>query len=187
VETILDFPCGYGRVLRMLRARFPHATIVAGDIKPPMLRFAQRTFGAVPFLSSPQISELSMPHTFDLIWCGSLVTHLDEPGTVDLLRFFYSQLAPGGLCVFSAHGPLSAEGIHIYGLTPGAKTQVLAGYHEHGYGYADYEQYDNYGISIVSHERMSELAQRVGDWRQVYYVPYGWDYHHDVYGYWKPA
>lgn len=187
VENVLDFPCGYGRVLRMLRARFPQATLVAGDIKEPMLTFVQRTFDAVPFLSNPRISELSMPHRFDLIWCGSLVTHLDEAGAADLLRFFYTHLAPGGLCVFSAHGPLSVEGIHIYGLTPAAEAQVLAGYNERGYGYADYEQYDNYGISIVTRERMNAIAQSVGDWREVYYVPYGWDNHHDVYAYLKPA
>ena len=32
VGTILDFPCGHGRVLRFLRAMFPHSNICAGEI-----------------------------------------------------------------------------------------------------------------------------------------------------------
>jgi len=32
IKKILDLPCGYGRVLRILRAAFPRARIVACDI-----------------------------------------------------------------------------------------------------------------------------------------------------------
>src|SRR5262249_34860974 len=42
-RTILDLPCGYGRVLRMLRAAFPNATIHACDIKADALDFCTQT------------------------------------------------------------------------------------------------------------------------------------------------
>lgn len=187
VHSVLDFPCGHGRVLRSIRARFPQAQLTAGDLKPSMLDFAQKTFDATPFRSHADIANLSIDQRFDLIWCGSLVTHLDEARTEELLRFFYNHLNPGGVCVFSAHGSLSAQVIEIYGLSKAAEKKVLDGYHQTGYGYADYDNFDfdHYGVSIVTHGRMTEIASGIGAWHEVMYAPYGWDRHHDVYAYMK--
>ena len=44
VRTILDFACGYGRVLKFLKARFPTANIAASDIDPEALNFCRRAF-----------------------------------------------------------------------------------------------------------------------------------------------
>lgn len=187
VQSILDFPCGHGRVLRMLRARFPQAEITAGDLEPSMLAFAQQEFDATPFQSHADIENLSIGKTFDLIWCGSLVTHLEPEQTTQLLRFFYNHLNPGGVCLFSSHGDLSAMVIEIYGLSKKAEETVLAGYHESGYGYAEYDDFalQDYGVSIISYERMTQMASEIGDWHEVLFAQYGWDRHHDVYAYVK--
>jgi hypothetical protein len=49
VGRILDFPCGYGRVLRFLRARFPAASITAYDIDPVALDFCKHTTFTVKY------------------------------------------------------------------------------------------------------------------------------------------
>ncbi len=48
VDSILVLPCGHGRVLRWLTARFPDAAITACDINRSAVDFCVRTFGAEP-------------------------------------------------------------------------------------------------------------------------------------------
>jgi SAM-dependent methyltransferase len=186
VGRILDFPCGYGRVLRFLRARFPAASITASDIDPVALDFCSHTFSVKSLLSNTDLKNLSMSEKFDLIWCGSLITHLNEKAAADLLKFFHDHLLPNGLCIFTTHGKLSAELIRTnaetYGLTVDAQRQVLSQFYDNGYGYADYSDQPGYGISLVSHEQMLSMADKAGAWNETYYVEHGWDYHQDVYG-----
>ena len=42
IKKILDFPCGYGRVLRVLKAAFPEAQITACDIVRDAVDFCQK-------------------------------------------------------------------------------------------------------------------------------------------------
>jgi hypothetical protein len=52
-----------------------------------------------------------------------------------------------------------------------------------GYGYADYNRQPGWGISIVSHERMRQLAANVGGWKETLLWEHGWDDHQDVYAF----
>ena len=40
----------------------------------------------------------------DLVWSGSVFTHLDAPQWVPLLRYIARALAPGGVAVLTTHG-----------------------------------------------------------------------------------
>ena len=55
VRKILDLPCGYGRVLRMIHAAFPRATIHACNLNKDAVDFCAATFGAIPVYSSTKI------------------------------------------------------------------------------------------------------------------------------------
>jgi SAM-dependent methyltransferase len=190
IKRILDFPCGYGRVLRFLRAKYPDAEITACEIDPAALDFCRETLSAKPVLSEKDFNKLLLPKEFDLIWCGSLITHLDEETAKGLLKFFHAHLSPGGLCVFTTHGRKSAEWVQekrqTYGLPAGAQQELLTTYSDKGYGYANYEGQNEYGISIVNHNRMVEIAHSIGQWNETYYQEQGWDNHQDVYGFYKP-
>jgi len=190
VRSILDFPCGYGRVLRFLRVRFPNAKIVGCEIDPMAVEFCKRVFSIKTIVSGENLGTLSIPEQFDLIWCGSLVTHLDEKRTSKILRFFYEHLAPGGICLVTTHGRTSVEWMHIQpetyaGLSASARQKLLSEFHEQGYGYADYESTTGYGISVVSRERMVKVACSVGQWTESVFFEHGWDNHQDVYGFAK--
>ena len=50
VRRVLDFGCGHGRVMRVLRAAFPDAELVACDIDQDAVSFCAETFGARPVL-----------------------------------------------------------------------------------------------------------------------------------------
>jgi SAM-dependent methyltransferase len=190
VRSILDFPCGYGRVLRFLKVRFPNAKIVGCEIDPMAVEFCKRVFSIKAIISDENLDTVSIPEQFDLIWCGSLVTHLDEKRTSKILQFFYEHLAPGGICLITTHGRTSLEWMHskpeaYVGLSASARQKLLSEFHERGFGYADYESTAGYGISVVSHERMAKLACSVGQWTESIFLEHGWDNHQDVYGFAK--
>ena len=188
IATILDLPSGYGSVMRFLVRRFPEASITACELMPDAVRFCAERFHAVPVISSPQLSELQIEGTFDLIWCGSLVTHLDAGRTRELLAFFSRHLSQDGLVVFTTHGESVASRIpeidapRPYGLTKRAAASLVAEYRANGHAYSNYPNAGAYGISLTSPEWIRATAQREM-LREVYFKPRGWYFHQDVFGF----
>jgi SAM-dependent methyltransferase len=191
IRSILDFPSGHGRVLRFLRARFPAAEITAAEIDDEALAFCQCAFAAKRLRSANDLGALAVAEKFDLIWCGSLITHIEEEATAALVAFFRDHLSPGGVCAFTTHGSRSADWIErrieTYGLSPTAQAKILSRFRQTGYGYADYPGRDRYGISLVSPQRMRAIALEPGGWREVCFLEHGWLDHQDVYAFTLPS
>jgi SAM-dependent methyltransferase len=187
VQRILDFPCGSGRVLRFLRQRFPAAEITGCELERGPVEFCVRTFGALPAFSSLNLDEVSLPQSFDLIWCGSLVTHLNKRGILSLLRLFHRQLRMHGLVIFTTHGDFVPGRIlrrdFDYGLTPEQVNRIGANYPETGYGFEDYPGDKDYGVSLTSPDWIRRCVAEVGGLREVYFKERGWDDHQDVFGF----
>ena len=70
IRTILDFACGYGRVLRFLEGRFPTANITSSDMDPGSLEFLRRAFFVQTAISNLSFNELSVSDRFDLVGAG---------------------------------------------------------------------------------------------------------------------
>lgn len=187
ISTILDMACGGGRVLRFLRQRFPDAEITACELQSGPVQFCVRTFDAKRAISSVNLDEISIDRRFDLIWCGSLLTHLRESGIAALLRLFKRHLAPGGIVVFTTHGEPVARtipaGTFDYGLTPEQKHRIGDAYAATGYGYEDYPYQTDYGISVTSPEWIRARVREVGGLREVLFKESGWNEHQDVFGF----
>jgi len=187
VERVLDLPCGHGRVLRFLVGRFPRAAFTACDLDRDGVDFCAHTFGATPVYSTEDLDALSFDTRFDLIWCGSLVTHLNEHATRALFRLFVRQLAPGGLLVFSAHGDFVARRMPTdefdYMLTREQIERITKRYDAAGFGYEDYTEHAGYGVSLTSPAWIRAQLEAVGGLAEVYFGERVWDNHHDVYGY----
>jgi 2-polyprenyl-3-methyl-5-hydroxy-6-metoxy-1,4-benzoquinol methylase len=86
-RRVLDFGCGCGRVTRWLRQGFPQADIHVTDLRQADVQWCVDNFGCKPLdvqLDSTQ---------FDLIWVGSVFTHLAEGAARDLLAALLSSLA----------------------------------------------------------------------------------------------
>jgi SAM-dependent methyltransferase len=189
VRNVLDLPCGHGRVLRFLVLRFPHARFVACDLDRNGVEFCAEHLGAEAEYSETDLSRLALGREFDLIWCGSLITHLDEPRILALLQFFQRHLTPGGLLIFTAAGRRVVEwmlsGEFDYGIASAAIPLITELYRDSGYGYTDYPYMPDYGISLTSPEWIRRHIEQIGDLREVYFQEHGWADHQDVYGFVK--
>jgi SAM-dependent methyltransferase len=183
-DAILDLPSGHGRVMRWLRAKFPSAHITACDLNRDGVDWCAQTFGARPVYSAPDIHAVQLHETYDLIWCGSLLTHLDWAGWRAFVQFFSNCLNPEGILVFSTHGRLSAEWLHTrqtdYGLEPEVIPDIIQDYRESGFGYRNYSYSQQYGISIAAPQRVVELVQSHPELRIVGYTEAAWDHHQDI-------
>jgi SAM-dependent methyltransferase len=189
IRSVLDLPSGGGRVLRFLKIAFPDAALVACDTNEALVEFCRKAFGAEAVRSVPDFSQLHLPGTFDLIWCGSLLTHIDETRCTDLLRLFYNHLSPEGVCIFSTHGATAIRwlrnGEFDYLLSRPAQQSLISQITDFGFGYVNYDHMSDYGISLVERDRMIALAERVGKWSLAAALEGAWDNFHDVYAFTK--
>jgi SAM-dependent methyltransferase len=200
IRNILDLPCGYGRELRFLVQSFPRATFTACDIQPGAADFCADTFGAAAAYSRPEVREISFDRSFDLIWCGSLATHLDGSSTLDLLRLFSRHLSPSGVLILTTNGDYVFErlrGGETYELSEGSVRALTTSYAREGYGFQDYPRglgyFDfhpegrGYGVSLMSPDWVRALAEQVGGLRELYFRERGWCDHQDVFAFTKKA
>lgn len=179
VGRILDLPCGHGRVMRYLRAAFPRAAITACDLLREGVDFCAETFGAEPLYSDEDPSKIVLERdAYDLVWVGSLLTHLDARRWPGFLKLFRACLRPGGLLVFTTCGR------HSYDQSVRQKTlppEVVYGYERGGFGYADYEGAAGYGNSLSSAAWVFGQVGRLDEMRVVLYSERAWDDNQDVF------
>jgi trans-aconitate methyltransferase len=180
-KTILDLPCGFGRVTRMLRARFPGAHITACDLDRDAVDFTTATFGAKPVYSVPDFQNLNLGEKFDLIWVGSLLTHMPEHLTRTFLDFAARHMRAGSRLIVTTHGEFVAERLRTttYGLTEAAARGLYGQYLTSGYGYRGYDGNVSYGISLSARAWFETLLAN-SNLRLQSYHERGWDQHQDV-------
>jgi SAM-dependent methyltransferase len=139
VGRVLDFASGHGRVLRYLKAAFPDAALTAVDIRGESVGFCSRVFGATGVVSTENPEEIELDGPFDLLWCGSLLTHVDSDRWVKFIKLFESILSPGGVAVFTVYGRLTARllrtGENSLNMTEEQVKKVLRDYDETGFGF----------------------------------------------------
>lgn len=194
VRRVLDMPCGHGRVARTLRAAFPDAEIYVCDLDVDGVEFCAKTFGAHPLFAQPDFRNINFHQKFDVIWVGSLITHLPAEATSAFIEFTLRHLTDDGVAVLSSHGPFVAgriqsslvQGGEAYGTPNDAGWRMLSDYFSLGFGYADYPDNDasiqSYGVSLATREWMTAtIAHRGGE--VLFYRDHGWDRHHDVVAY----
>ena len=180
-RRILDMPCGHGRVTRMLRARYPKASITVCDLDQSGVDFAAATFNARGVYSHEDFRTLDLGEQYDLIWVGSLVTHLSEQQTRRFLDFAARHLAPQGALMITSHGAFVAQRLlsYRYGLTDSAARGLLSDATIDGYGYRSYPGGEGYGISLARRSWYENLFA-VGPLRLASHEEQAWDDHQDV-------
>ena len=194
-QRILDLPCGYGRVLRHLRAEWPNAAITAMDLDAEAVAFCANTFAARPVVSRQPLWDVDAGDGYHLLWCGSLLTHFDEPDWAPTLSYFRDRLVPGGVVVFTTHGEFSIDAlagepaalnsemgreVGDYGMGAKATDMALAA-RSTGFAYGHYgDTYDPFGLSVSKPEWVRRKIDAIAGLTFVSMKSRGWFGHHDV-------
>lgn len=183
VRRVLDYACGYGRVLRWLIAGFPEAHILGVDVDSKAVKAAGKALGVETRQLDVRLSE-RLDDPFHLIWVGSLLTHLPRGESLRVLQYLKDHLTGSGVLIFTTHGPLVAGRLRsrerMYNLSEAAAARVVAEYQATGYGFASYERMNDYGISIASAAHVLNMLQESG-LMPVLYRERGWSAHQDAY------
>ncbi|MEQ8767477.1 MAG: methyltransferase domain-containing protein [Planctomycetota bacterium] len=103
-EAILELACGYGRFTRLLSKVVPPERITSVDILEDAPRWVSSHYGVEGRLSATEPSEVDLGRSFDLIFVGSLFSHLPRPRFESWLARLIEMLTPCGVLAFSTHG-----------------------------------------------------------------------------------
>ncbi|HWB51428.1 MAG TPA: class I SAM-dependent methyltransferase [Stellaceae bacterium] len=186
VERVLDFGSGYGRVARYLRAMFPAAAIDVTELDARAVEWCIREFGCEDMGADLPAG------AYDLIWAGSVFTHLPEDSAIELLSKMKAGLKPNGLMVLTTIGRYALSNLETfalqhkleneflsYNLTPAAAAKICSEYRATGFGYCDYPHQQGYGIALIGFDWFirkfvdDEIVQVMAQER-------AWDIHQDV-------
>lgn len=102
---ILDFACGYGRLLRLLTTQIPARQIWASEIQTDATAYVAEQFGVRGIQSFANPTDFlpvdESTDRFDFIWVASLFSHLPEPLFHGWMQKLISLLTPRGVLCFS--------------------------------------------------------------------------------------
>lgn len=182
-NIMLDFGCGAGRVTRWLRAAFPKATIHACDIREQDVDFVRQNCCVTTWVSGIDVDALKPLGSYDVIWVGSVFTHLPVEVSTKLFDKLMGWLNPKGVLIFSVHGRFvlhnASTGNNTYGLGEN-RGELLESYEKIGFGYVDYPLQRGYGISVSKSSWWIDLIESRDEMRLACLSERAWDNHHDV-------
>jgi len=98
---VLDFACGYGRLLRFLSLSMDPSRIWASDLQSDAVDFVRDAFGVQPLASHADPARFEPGRRFDFIWVASLFSHLPERLFHAWLARLVALLTPRGVLCFS--------------------------------------------------------------------------------------
>jgi hypothetical protein len=176
--SILDLPSGHGRALRAIRAAFPDARITAWDLDRDAVDFCARVFGAIPVHGEPDPAANTIDERFDLIWCGSLLSHVDAHHWGGFLRLLSQLLSPRGLLVLTTRGRriagLMRAGRSRFGLTFREVRMLLDEYGRDGFAHLEGGAGGAEGVSLASPAWVCSQLERFPDLRLVGFTEGGY-------------
>jgi SAM-dependent methyltransferase len=185
VVKCLDMASGYGRVLRHLVRILGAEKVTACDNNGDALAFCASQF-KVKTIPSTDFSALALGGKFDLIWVGSLFTHLPEHHATPLMWALAQHLAEAGTLVITTHGDRCAtrEGLKRYKTPPeiASSSQQYAQRFEEagGYLFVLYAGRTDYGISFFGEAWMRTWLRQFNSLHVTRFERQGWYDHQDV-------
>jgi SAM-dependent methyltransferase len=102
--SFLDFASGFGRMTRFLVREVDRRRVWASDIDAQAVLFLQEELGVHGVVSCIEPASLRFDRRFEVVYAGSLFSHLPERRFEAWLRRLFELLEPGGVLLFSTHG-----------------------------------------------------------------------------------
>jgi trans-aconitate methyltransferase len=103
VGSLLDVASGHGRLERFLILEYPAERIWVSDIKESANQFQMKQFGVNSLCSTFNPKDYCPDQKFDIIFVGSLFTHLPEKLFESWLLKLYSLITEKGVLIVSTH------------------------------------------------------------------------------------
>lgn len=171
--------------------------IVASDLYKSHIDFCSSVLGVEGVLSKERISDLSFDLQFDLIFCGSLLTHLPESLCRDTIALFIRGLGETGLALVTFQGRFSdyVQKNQWKYLEDEYYAIAQQSVEESGFGYVDYDpnfltkfnEQSRYGVTLIRPHWLIKEIERYPEVRILGYIERGWDNHQDVPIFGKPG
>ncbi len=178
-DKVLDLPCGAGRVTRHLKAMFPDAIIFVSELDKRREDFVVETLDVRRAVANPEF-EIEPTDFYDLVFVGSLITHLDAERAKRAIAWFCRTLAPGGLAILTTHGRRHDEKQRMSHYIDDEKWESARNdYHSAGFGFAPYPT-PLYGMSVCSGGWLLSVAETLPGVRVLSFQEAAWDDHQDV-------
>jgi len=138
---ILDFGCGWGRLIRYFAKDVPESNLFGCDPDDKILDICRQT--RVPGIlrkSDYRPEKLPFDNHFDLIYAYSVFTHLSEKTHLECLEVLHQFLEPHGILIVTVRPRtfLKVKGIDLSKLTDTTIKEMLEQYDNSNYIYNPY-------------------------------------------------
>ena len=106
ISTFFDFGCGCGRLLLTASQRWVNVSLYGCDVDHRGIQWCRNNLDSVELIVNEPLPPLPYNNDmFDVIWCGSVFTHLDENHQDLWLNELKRIMKTGGILLASVHGP----------------------------------------------------------------------------------
>ena len=147
--NLLDFGAGYGRVSRFFPRYFGEkVSYYASEIKEEAMRFHEEQLGYRGIVHGPHADSFKSDRKFDLIFVGSVFTHLPQRMTEEWLSKLADHLSESGFLIFTTHN------IRTYNISQTKDFHFDPGSEDSSFDAVEdsLENQSEYGTSYVSDE-----------------------------------
>ena len=176
-DSILDFGCSTGRVIRNLRSAFEFDAYGC-DPRLASIEFNKRNFKNVNWFQNneaPPIAD-SHPTKYDLVFAISVWSHFSEAMALKWFDEFHKLMKKGGKVIFTTHGTRSIYHFHskLNKMDDSKAKERLDILRDGGFHYMPYPKgsdldSDHWGMAYISREWMqTKLSDK---WKISEYLP----------------
>lgn len=160
VGTVLDFASGWGRLTRVLEQHLAPSQIFVSDIYHDAVAWQAEIFGVTAIPSAPDPAQLAYAGRHDLVFVGSMYSHLPTELFHAWLAKHWSLLTPRGVLAFS---------VHDVALLPGDAQPDASGLTYLRFSESGTLDADIYGMAYVTEGFVGEAIDRLApglSWRR---------------------
>jgi len=160
MKAVLDFASGFGRVTRHLCYETRASHVWCSDALHDAMDWLGTEFGVHTIPSHPNPNDVDLQRKYDLIWVGSLFTHLPRKRFGPWLAKLLGALEPKGLLIFTTHAdvycPSDQRDSSGFSFVRESESRALS--------------LDEYGTTYLTPEALRNIAREIGI-QHLYSVP----------------
>ena len=181
VGHVLDFSCGYGRVGRYIRALFPIAQITFSEVEAEAADFCASQFYGKALVTPKDVNAVELPEKYDVIWLGSVFTHMDYDRIKILFGKLFNALTPNGVIIGTFRGEKMYRSYQVSPEAAARDADLIREFEKSGAAYRRYPGWsDDWGLSLVHPAKLIEMGKEHPDARLIMYSEVGWASAHDA-------